>query len=194
MADTRTIEVWESQYDNTELAKGGYNFQIAKSVIKAAGTTPVFNMIWQSEALAPDSKISWNVKYGLNWTKILPVEGATVVIGGKWKACNKGQVLDIDTGGYFQDSSSPPVPDFLAIGKNNYTLPGGGGIYIVVGLQDTSGKWNPIYYEPTALYTGGSGKWQPLEIISWWYETGLHQGSVISKYSRVINSPVRHIS
>lgn len=164
MADTRTIEVWESQFDNSQLALGHYNFQIAKSVITAPGATPTFNMVWQSQGLAPDTIISWDVNYGLNWTKVLPTLGATVVIGGKWARCDKGQILDIDANGYFEASSSPATKDFLAIGNNGFSPQGGGGIYIVVGLQDSSGKWNPIYFEPTALYTGGGGQWQPQEV------------------------------
>jgi len=180
MADTRTIEVWESQFDNAALSADHYNFQIAKSVITAVGAKPVFNMVWRSEGLAPDTTIQWDVKYGLNWTKVLPKVGATVVIGGKWAACNKGQILDIDANGYFQASSSPAVPDFLAIGNNAFTPQGGGGIYVIVGLQDESGSFKPVYYEPTTLYTGGGGQWQPQEIVSWWYDTGLRNGSVIS--------------
>lgn len=116
-------------------------------------------MIWRSEGLGPDTKISWNVEYGLNWTKTLPTVGSTVVLGSFWHACDKGQILDINSGGYFVPSTKPAIDGFMAVGQNSYVPQTGGGIYIIVGLKDATGKYNPIYYEPTALYTSGGGQY-----------------------------------
>jgi hypothetical protein len=166
MADTRTVEIWESEYDSRELAKDSYNFHIAKSVIKDGKL--IFNTVWQSVALQPDATVSWNVQYAFNWTKTLPTDGATVVIGGKWQPCNKRQSVDIDNMGYFTDPVAR-TDGFMSIGNNGYSPQGGGGLHIVVGVQNAdTKKFDVIFVDPFEIFTGGSGQFQPKEEVRWW--------------------------
>jgi hypothetical protein len=76
------------------------------------------------------------------------VPGANVTIGGKWQACDKGQIFDIGSNGFFTESESDPVDGCIAIGNNNFHPEGGAGIYIVIGIKDTeTGKFNPIFFD-----------------------------------------------
>jgi hypothetical protein len=168
MSDIRSIEVWESEYDTNQLAASKYNFQIAKSVITADGTA-VYNTVWQSQALQPDATVSWHVDYAFNWTKQLPSTGATIVIGGKWQACNKGQTVDIDASGYFSTPTTGGAAGWMNIGTNNFSPQSGGGINIVVGIKNAvTGKYDAIFVDPSVLFTGGNGQWQPQEEVKWW--------------------------
>lgn len=162
---TRTIEVWESQYDAQRLADSNYYLQVAKAMLSGDDATPKYNVIWRSEVVATSTKITWAPKYGVNWTKNIPkTAGASIVVESKWTACEQGAVLDIDQYGFFAPSSAKGVPGFLSIGSNNYMPHGGGGVFVIIGIQDLTGEWMPIYYEFAELFHGYSGKWQPHEV------------------------------
>lgn len=175
---TRTVMVWESQFDLNKLKASNYNFQIAKSVVSASGKV-ISNVIWKSTALAPTYNISWDVVYALNWTAKLPADGATVVAGSVWQPCAKGEVYDIGEDGFFAPSTATPEPGFMSIGSNNYTIEGN-DLHVIIGVQNTSGGYDIIYTEPSVLFTHGSGKWQPTEKITWWYDTGMRTSSMFS--------------
>lgn len=169
----RTLNWYESADDSTAIISNGWNFQIAKSVATGTGT-PTYNLVWQSQALAPITTISWKVQYALSWTAAVPTAGVKVKIQGQWQKCDKGQSFDIDNNGYWQPSATKPDPTdaaWLKVGNINYSYPGVLGLHIVVGVFNAvTGKFEPIFVDEATLPAGSSGRYQPQETVSWWLE------------------------
>jgi hypothetical protein len=180
MSTSRTLHWWETQYNVGKIIENNWQFQIAKSV--AAGSLPATsNVIWQSQGIAPETTIAWDVDYALNWTATLPPSGARVAITGKWQPCAKGQVFDIGKDGFFTPSAEKPIDGWMKVGKVDYKYPGVDGIHIVVGVKNTiTGKYDAVYIDPTELPPGSSAKYQPQENITWWLEGGSKNGQVYS--------------
>lgn len=141
---------------------------------------PISNVVWKSLALQPKASISWVVEYGLNWTLTLPTDGISVTVGGDWQVCNKGESFDLDSIGEWSRSTSPGQPDWLTVGKINYSYPDADGIHIVVGVKNGD-NFDCIFVDPTALPHGSSGSYQPQEQVKWWLQASNLQGSVYSK-------------
>jgi hypothetical protein len=161
----------------TLIQTSGWNFQLVKTVASAQG--PVTNLVWQSQKVAPNTYISWTPQYGLNWSTIVPDKGLEITLTGSWQACNLGQVYDIDKEGYWQTSQSPPDPDFMKIGIIDVHYPGTDGIHIVVGIESSSGEWDPVFIDPVLLPVGSTAKYQPQEKMEWWYQAGERNGTII---------------
>ena len=66
-ASRREVSVWESATDLLALSRNQFNFQFAKSVLGKNGEI-TYNIIWQSQNLAPRFSISWEPIYALNWS------------------------------------------------------------------------------------------------------------------------------
>jgi len=164
------------------LSQNHWNFQIAKSV-STPDQAAHSNVVWQSKALAPRTIIQWKDLYGLNWTSTLPDPGVTVTIGGKWQACAKGEVFDIDSNGFFTASQVAKDKNFLKVGKVNYQYPGAPGLHIIIGIQNSEGYFDPIYVDPTALALNDTASYQPQEEIQWWYQTDMRTSTMISTAS-----------
>ena len=142
MAQLRTVDIWESQKDLSLLNQSQFNLQFAKSVTGKDGN-PVFNIVWQSKALAPRTSISWAPVYGLNWTLGLPTTGVSVTVGGSWQECDIGQTYDLNKDGFFQPSTIVGKPDYMNIGKNNFQYGSENGIHILVGIKEGS-DWDVV--------------------------------------------------
>ncbi|KAK0708859.1 hypothetical protein B0T21DRAFT_428120 [Apiosordaria backusii] len=181
MADVRTLHWYESAADNQSIAANGWRFQVAKSVA-TANAAPTFNVVWQSQGVAPATDISWKVQYALNWTAAVPANGVKVSVGGTWQRCNKGETYDLNEQGYWVPSASPAGPDgagWLNIGSINYSYPGVLGIHIIVGVMNNeTGRYEPIFIDQSVLPEGSSAKYQPLETVSWWLEANDLTGQV----------------
>jgi len=174
---TRTLTLWESQYNAARLFRDHWNFQIAKSVATGSGKLE-YNVIWQSKGIAPNTDISWTTNYALNWTADVPAKGMTVRLSGSWQPCAPGQVYDLDVEGFWAKSSVSPDPNFLNVGKVNRN-PDLDGIHIVVGIQNGDGSFDAIFCDTTALSPGDSAKYQPKESVMWWYQTGMRNATMI---------------
>ncbi|RUS13957.1 hypothetical protein BC937DRAFT_94541 [Endogone sp. FLAS-F59071] len=179
MSTQREIQVWEAQYDAQELISNGWNFQIAKSVANAAGDT-TYNVVWQSKAIAPNTYISWQTVYALNFTANVPAAGVTVTVTGDWQACAIGQSYDLDENGFWQTSTSSGDPNFMNVGKVNYEYPDTDGIHIVVGVKNSNGSFDIIFIDETALPPGSTAKYQPQEKVKLWYQAGIQTSTIIS--------------
>ena len=179
---TRTIHWFESSYDLSKLNQNHWQFQIVKLVATSPDSPPVSNVIWKSLALQPQAKISWPVKYGLNWSVTVPSEGITVSVGGRWKACDKGQAYDLtNLGEWTVSTTSTGKPGWLTVGTINYAYPGVPGIHVVVGVENPATQtFDPIFIDPTELPVGSSGSYQPQEEVKWWLEGSNLTGSVYS--------------
>ncbi|KAK4200938.1 hypothetical protein QBC40DRAFT_296174 [Triangularia verruculosa] len=181
MSDIRTLHWYESAADNQSIAANGWRFQVAKSVA-TANAAPTFNIVWQSQGIAPATDISWKVEYALNWTAQVPASGVKVTVGGAWQQCNKGDSYDLNEHGYWVPSATPAGPDgagWLNVGAINYSYPGVLGIHIVVGVKNNeTGRFEPIFLDLSTLPEGSSAKYQPLETVSWWLEANDLTGQV----------------
>jgi len=103
-------------------------------------------------------------------------------MGGFWKQCDPGQVIDLDETGQWIQSTSQPVVDFLAIGNNNFKSgTATNGIHIIVGVQNMPGNFDPIFVDPSELGPNMSASYQPQEQLQWWYEEGVKTSTMISK-------------
>lgn len=98
MADIRTLHWYESAADNQAITANGWRFQVAKSVATGNGA-PIYNVVWQSQGVAPVTDISWKAQYALNWTAALISPGVKVNVGGRWQRCNKGETYDLNPQG-----------------------------------------------------------------------------------------------
>ncbi|KAK1519795.1 hypothetical protein CABS01_16563 [Colletotrichum abscissum] len=176
----RTLTWWEGQYDLSKIRDNGWNLQLAQPVA-STNAAPAYNVIWQSFGLAPTQQITWDVKYALNFSAVLPGQGVEVVISSKWQPCDKGGVFDINENGFFVPSTAPSKPGWLKVGEVNYQYPGVPGIHIVVGVfNPATGGYQPIFIDSASLPPGSSGEYQPQETIAWWLEGGNHTGQVFS--------------
>ena len=140
----RTVDIWESQSDLYLLNQGGFQFNIAKSVLDSKGNLS-YNMVWQSQFLAPKMTFDWTVQYALNWTNAIPGLGLTVTMGGFWKDTNPGDVWDIDEYGIFVPTKTgKKMEGYLKIGENRRApVAGQNGIHIVVGIK-TGNSYSPV--------------------------------------------------
>lgn len=167
MSSERKITVWESQYDGVQLQKNKYNFNIAKAVSDGSGGAAAANLIWQSKAIAPITEITWNTVYALNWTATLPAKGVSIQVGGTWQKCAKGEMFELTPSGYWKSSQLPPVSGFMGA-YIDYSYPGAeDGIHVVIGQQNASGGFDPIFSDTTGIPIGGAGQWQPQELVQW---------------------------
>ncbi|KAF1997419.1 hypothetical protein P154DRAFT_441112 [Amniculicola lignicola CBS 123094] len=178
---SRTLKVVNQGPDLTTLAKNRFSLQVAKSVIKDGELH--FNVVWKSQVLAPVMQVKWKPTYGLNWTSEVPSPGLMITLGGFWKQCDPGQVLDIDETGQWMQSTATPVKDYLSVGSNNYSIPEVNGIHIVVGVQSAPGNFDIIYVDETELGKGMTAQYQPQEQIQWWYQTGMRSSTMIEQAS-----------
>ena len=166
----RTLNWYESEADATSIIANNWNLQVAKSVATGSAA-PTYNIVWQSQAIAPSTQISWKVQYALAWTAVVPSEGVTVKIRGNWQKCDKGESYDINPLGYWQKSDSAGQAGWLNVGKIDYSYPGVLGIHIVVGvLNAQTGRYEPIFVDGATLPIGSSAKYQPQETVSWWLD------------------------
>ncbi|KAH8908530.1 hypothetical protein BR93DRAFT_489877 [Coniochaeta sp. PMI_546] len=183
MADTRTLNWFESDADNKSILDNGWNFQIAKSVATGSAA-PTYNLVWQSQALAPVTIISWKIQYALSWTAAVPSDGVKIKIQGQWQKCDKGQSFDIDSRGYWRPSTKPVSPSdasWLNVGNINYSYPGVLGLHIIVGvLNAQTGKYEAVFVDQATLPAGSSAKYQPQESVSWWLEASDLTGQVFN--------------
>ncbi|KAK4680491.1 hypothetical protein QC764_214135 [Podospora pseudoanserina] len=183
MADIRTLHWYESAADNQAITANGWRFQVAKSVATGNGA-PIYNVVWQSQGVAPVTDISWKAQYALNWTAALISPGVKVNVGGRWQRCNKGETYDLNPQGYWVPSATPAGPDgagWLNIGNIDYAYPHVLGIHIIVGvLNNQTGRYEPIFVDQATLPQGSSAKYQPQESVSWWLEGSDLTGQVFS--------------
>ncbi|KAK3389981.1 hypothetical protein B0H63DRAFT_390298 [Podospora didyma] len=176
---TRTLNWFETQADATAIVANKWNFHIAKAVATNSAT-PSYNVVWQSQAFAPSTQISWKNQYALAWTADVPSEGVAVKIRGGWQKCDKGEAYDINPLGFWDVSKKAAgEPGWLKVGNIDYSYPGVLGIHIVVGvLNARTGKYEPIFVDETTLPWGSQGKYQPQETVSWWLEASDQSGQV----------------
>jgi hypothetical protein len=111
----------------------------------------------------------------------IPEPGVTVTLGGNWKQCDSGQVLDLDPTGQWSQSTATPIKDYLCIGTNNYKVPDQNGIHIIVGVQSAPGKFDTIYVNKTQLGVGMHAQYQPQEHVQWWYQSGMRSSTMIEE-------------
>jgi hypothetical protein len=185
----RTIQVWESAFNASKLNDYHWNFQIAKSVYNGDGTA-TFNVVWQSKSVAPNTLIVWQDAYALNWTATVPAPGVSVTVFGDWQACSPGQSYDLDPYGFWTptkpDPNVKPDPKFMNVGNIQYKYPDVDGIHIVIGVQNDNGGVDIIYVDPTALPPNSSAKYQPKELVEWWYQTDIRTSTMINGASTAI--------
>ncbi len=74
----------------------------------------------------------------------LPTTGLTVVVGGVWQTCALGQVYDLSSIGLWTPSTVTPKPNYMTVGKNNYSYSGQNGIHIVVGVRNSAGGYDVV--------------------------------------------------
>ncbi|KAL9073591.1 MAG: hypothetical protein Q9161_002831 [Pseudevernia consocians] len=157
-------------------------------------------MVWQSRVIAPSMNVKWKPVYGLNWTSVslptlsttihsdrpsraqeVPVPGLTVALGGKWRQCDQGQVLDLGPKGAWVQSTATATIGYLKVGKNNYqTNTGTNGVHFLVGVQEASGGFSPIFLDPSETGYGMSALYQPQEKVQWWFQAGMQTSTIIS--------------
>jgi len=183
----RTIQVYESAFNANKLNSYGWNFQIAKSVNNGDGNA-AFNVIWQSKSVAPNTLIVWQDVYALNWTAAVPAAGVSVTISGEWQSCMLGESYDLNATGFWTKSTSTTKadPKFMNVGNMLYQYPGADGIHIVIGIQNAGGNFDPIYVDPTPLPPNSSAKYQPQELVQWWYQADIRTSTMISGASTAI--------
>ncbi|KAN0073371.1 hypothetical protein V8E54_008591 [Elaphomyces granulatus] len=179
----RSIQVWESAFNATKLSDNKWNFQIAKSVNNGDGNK-TFNVVWQSKSIAPNTLIVWQDVYALNWTAVVPAPGVSVTISGEWQLCKLGESYDLDNTGFWTKSQgTAPDKTFMNVGNIQYKYPGVDGIHIVIGVQNPRGNFDIIYVDPTSLPPGSSAKYQPQELVKWWYQVDNQTSTMISSAS-----------
>jgi hypothetical protein len=149
---TKTVYVYEKQSDITKLSQGGLTFQIAKSVVDASGNL-VYNVVWQSQKLAPHFSISWTTQYALNWTLTIPGSSVAIVAGGNWQPCNPGDSYDLDKNGEWVKSATTGTANVLNVGSNGYQ----DGIHILVGIQRGSTNFYDTVSSPFILSESSKG-------------------------------------
>lgn len=180
----RSIQLYESAFNASKLNGNHWNFQIAKSVNNGDGGA-TFNVVWQSKSVAPNTIIVWQDVYALNWTAAVPAAGVSVTISGDWQACKLGDSYDLDVNGFWTKSLSTTKADtkFMNVGKVLYQYPGVDGIHVVIGVQNASGDFDTIYVDPTPLPLNSSAKYQPQELVEWWYQADFRTSTMISSAS-----------
>ncbi|KAK0544177.1 hypothetical protein OC845_005735 [Tilletia horrida] len=179
MADRRTIHIYEAQHDLHFLAGYGYNACLARPVLGPSGVKT--NTIWRSLSLSPVMDVSWKGQYALNWSASVPQPGGAIEQQGKWQPCSLGDSYDINEVGLWEKSATGGDPAFLNVGNVKYRYPGRPGIHMVVGvLNDFSGRYDPIYFDETALGQGGSAKYQPQESVQLWLESSSVDAALIA--------------
>ncbi|EGU87815.1 hypothetical protein FOPG_07026 [Fusarium oxysporum f. sp. conglutinans race 2 54008] len=161
----------------TILGNENYQLQLAKSVTNSSGSV-TYNMVYQSQLLAPDMEIQWTANYGLNWAANSPNPGATVNYAGNWQPCAAGESYDLNNVGAWVPNQSNPnaKPNCLNVGNNDY----GESVYISVRVQDASGNWSPIWVSPDKLVQQSGGEYEPLEAITLWYQEGSQTSTMVS--------------
>lgn len=142
----------------------------------------IFNLVWQSTILAPNTTISWKPVYGFNWTSDVPADGISVSCGGDWVQCNLGQAVDIDSNGFFVPSTVKPDPAYMMIGKNGYKAQSPDGLRIVIGVQNRAGNFEPVFVDPVSINLNMSATFQPQEELQWWYDSGSKQATMFTDH------------
>ncbi|KAK0743966.1 hypothetical protein B0T18DRAFT_293130, partial [Schizothecium vesticola] len=178
----RTLYWYEAEADARLIKQNGWNLQVAKSVA-AGNAAPTYNLVWQSQALAPVTEISWTDEYALGWTAVVPSDGVRVSVMGRWQKCNKGESYDINPLGYWEPSSDTrsATPGWLNVGRVNYQYPNVLGIHIIVGVKNArTGFFEPVFVDRSALPEGSSAQYQPQETLTWWLEAEYKSGQVFS--------------
>lgn len=105
-----------------------------------------------------------------------------ISLSGFWKQCDEGQVLDLNSSGLFVQSTASTKPGYLKVGSNNYqTQSGDNGVHFIVGIQEASGNFSPIFVDPTETGHGMEAAYQPQEKVQWWYQAGMQTSSMISE-------------
>ena len=177
----RTLNWFESESDTKIIKSNNWNLNVAKCVTTGSGE-PIFNVIWQSQAVAPIIRIQWKEEYALGWTADVPSEGVRVSIAGRWQKCDKGQSYSINELGYWEPSSNPVgPPGWLKVGKIDYAYPGVAGIHIIVGVKNPrTGEFEPVFVDTATLPRNSTTQYQPQETVSWWLEGLNNSGQVYS--------------
>lgn len=62
------------------------------------------------------------------------------------------------------------------------------GPHIIVGIQNDSGSFDPIFVDTVALPLNASAAYQPQEVLEWWYDVGLETGTMIDMHTTSIGS------
>ncbi|KAJ5116588.1 hypothetical protein N7456_000936 [Penicillium angulare] len=184
--DERQLTVAIDQLNMPLLSSNQYQLHVAKSVI--ANGKLVFNTVWRSKTLSPFVDIKWKPVYGFNWTSDVPASGISITAQGNWMQCNVGQAVDIASSGFFTTSASQPDPNSMMIGVNNYAAENPEGIRIIIGVQNASGSFDPIFVDPSSIPLNATATFQPQEQIQWWYEAGSKQGTVFTKHATKIET------
>lgn len=96
--------------------------------------------------------------------------------------CDQGQVLDLDPTGMWAQSTATPTIGYLKVGKNNYqTNTGTNGIHFIVGVQEASGGFSPIFVDPSETGHEMAALYQPQEKVQWWFQAGMQTSTIISQ-------------
>lgn len=179
----RKVTVFEPRSDLDDLLKNGFKFNISKSVIKRDGQTE-FNLIWQAKTLQPFITISWDPIYAVNWTGELAGSNSSVTIDGAWQKVDMNQAFELAPDGYWNPTQCTQVPGFFSI-KSNYSHADSEAVKIVIGVQNATGDFDPIYVDPVPLSQGDIAEYQPQESLKWWLEADSSNATVITKISSV---------
>ncbi|EKJ69008.1 hypothetical protein NXS19_011316 [Fusarium pseudograminearum] len=173
---TYTAYTQEGPTDIKALGTENYQLQVAKSVAGSDGK-PSFNVVYSSHFLAPNMTVSWSVNYGLNWTAGIPNKGEKVEYGGVWQSCALGDSFNLDQGGEWITNQNNPKakPDALNVGKNGYQI----AVNIIVGVQDESGNYKPIWVSPDKLLNNSSGEYEPFQAVQIWYQENNQTSTMI---------------
>ncbi|EFY97022.1 hypothetical protein X797_007509 [Metarhizium robertsii] len=185
---TTTLYIQESSADLKWLTHNNYSLQVAKSVSSpGAHSKPTFNVVYQSQKLAPSMNVSWTPQYGLNWTTQMPASGAQVVYSGNWQPCDLGQSYNLTSDGEWIINNDDPNKDSMSVnvGLNGYPGP----VNIIVGILDPNTNiWQAIFVSPDQLSPRGFGQYQPRDDVEMWYEEGMRTETIILNQDTAIEN------
>ncbi|MCJ1373121.1 hypothetical protein MMC20_004348 [Loxospora ochrophaea] len=182
--ESRSLTIDNKDPDLVALGQNHFVPQVAKSVFSNGQLT--YNMVWNSLVLAPIMNVKWKPIYGLNWTADVPTPGLAITLGGRWKQCDQGQVLDLNELGIWAQSTITPSPGYLKVGVNKYqTQTGSNGVHFIVGVQEAPGKFSSIFIDQNETGHGMTATYQPQEQVQRWFEAGVKSSTMISEINSI---------
>ena len=178
---TRTLKWFETVEDLQEMRANGWRLHVSRGVTSGTNPSTSYNVVWQSQNLAPVSTISWGDRYALAWTSDVPPDGISISIRSPWQPCAAGESYDLDQNGMWQLSSEPGRPGWLSVGSVNFADFDSSGIHIVVGIwNEGEGEYEAIWVDPTATRLNMSARYCPQERMKWWLDAGNRRGTAVS--------------
>ena len=149
----------------------GYSLCISRQVQLANGTV-VNNVVWQGSDIFPNNAFQWEEQF--------QVFGSSPwVVGAEVSATTNAQDIDFGQNCIIQGNlMQPATGDPDTSGKFSVTNQNGEGINVGINCN-FQGQQYAIFVTPTDLLSGGTGTFEPLEVVVVGFDQNAKTGSMI---------------